>query len=1707
MDALITSQTELYGRIARAIDNLKKLGSANITMGVVEARIKALDSTWSKFESQHDTLTLKFPGELGKSSYARDNLFDQAEMIYITQRGALMDWIADFQRASRSTAVEASTAPPERNHLPRINLPQFSGAVEDWFSFRALFLSVINKQSTISNVEKLHYLRTSLRGEADKLVRDLPVTGDNFERAWNTLSEYYENKRVLARANFASFTALPKLKSELAGELRRIFQGMTSTVNTQESIGRPIAANGMDLFVHLVVELLDARTRRDWESAISSTAEPPSYDELRIFLMEKIRTLEALAPAKVGTEGPASATKTSTPRAAKSHHVKQGPGVGGCAYCKGSHFVMSCSEFRAKTPSERLAITATHKLCTNCLGNYALAKCPSTKTCILCNAKHHSLLHGAPATTPPAMSGATSLAATRRDEDHRAILLATARLKVNDIHGLPHDVRALIDQGSEVSIISEALAQRLRLRRTKTAFTIFGVGPSSSHARGKVTLQLMSAVTGAKVSAVAVVLPRLSLYRDKTDRRSTSWPHLRGLPLADPEFMANDPVELLLGAEVYSNILEDGLCRGSPSAPIAQCTVLGWIVSGGVSSATGGSPISCQCTVDQELTRLVHQFWEQEAEPRRPATLTPAEQQCEDLFLRTHSRAPSGRYMVRLPLRGQPARLSETRRPAERILSAMEGKCAHSDQFGELYRAFMREYEDLQHMTEVPPAVEGRAVCYLPHHGVLRRVGSTAKLRVVFNGSQVLRDGESLNSLLLVGANLLPALADVILRWRWHRFVVVSDVEKMYRQILVRPDDRDYQRILWRRSANTDVREFQLNTVTYGLACAPFLAIRTLRQLASDEQQRFPKGASALRRDCYVDDILTGASTISDAIAIQQQVRGLCMAGGFPLRKWATNKEEVLDGVPPEHRLQRSDLAWEPEWHSTLGLRWHPAEDCFSIKLNPSNITRFTKRTVLAETARLFDPLGWLAPVVARAKILIQSAWLQQLDWDAPLHSAEAKEWRTFFEELPLLRDIRVRRWLGSDIDGACVEIHGFSDASERGFAAVVYLRGTDRHGLSLSFLLAARTRVAPVKQVSLPRLELCAAALLVRLTHHVQDTLGLTTAPTHLWCDSTVVLHWIRGHPSRWKTYVANRVSHIQQRLPNATWRHIPGKDNPADCASRGVSPRDMPRHALWWTGPPWLIEPAASWPSEPIAGPDCSLPEQRAVASAATLAVVAEPDLLLRFSSWTRLLRVTSWCLRWRGSKMKRTDPFLHAEEIKDAERRWFRITQQLHYAAEIAAMKREGPLPHRSQLANLHPFRGPDGILRVGGRLKHSLLAYDEKHPIIVPPASQLTKLLVEHHHRRTLHGGVQLTLAAVRQAHWIPQGRSVVKGVINRCNTCVRWRAAAPQPPMGDLPASRVTPARPFSRVGVDYAGPILMRTTKGRGHKAHKAFIAVFVCMSTRAIHIEAVSDYSAEAFLAAFRRFVSRRGLPSDVFSDCGTNFTGADRQLRILFSASAPDGRHVADRAATLGIRWHFNPPSAPHFGGIWEAAVKSMKHHLRRVIGDATLTFEEMSTFLAQVEACLNSRPLQAQSDDPTDFGALTPGHALTGAPLIAVQEPLSDAAASPGTRWQHLQKMRDHFWQRWSHEYLQGLTARSKWLKSTQAPQMGALCLIKSETSLPTKWPLARIVEMHPGTDGIVRVVTVRTATTELVRPLVKIVLLPGANENLGPANDQH
>ena len=514
--------------------------------------------------------------------------------------------------------------------------------------------------------------------------------------------------------------------------------------------------------------------------------------------------------------------------------------------------------------------------------------------------------------------------------------------------------------------------------------------------------------------------------------------------------------------------------------------------------------------------------------------------------------------------------------------------------------------------------------------------------------------------------------------------------------------------------------------------------------------------------------------------------------------------------------------------------------------------------------------------------------------------------------------------------------------------------------------------------------------------------------------------------------------------------------------------------------------------------------LPERRAQ----TLVTLQSPDdkgdtLIEKFSKLQRLFRVTAFILRFasnaRGCGTRLVGP-LSVQEHQRARTAIHQLCQRETFAEELESLQRGNVLKATSILIALNPFLDPHGILRVGGRLHYAPITPAQKHPVIIGRRTHLAKLICEEAHQQTLHGGVNTVQAWIRQRYWIPRSRTLIKQVLHHCVRCLRLRGTSGQQLMGSLPGVRLQPMKPFLRTGVDYAGPLQIRMAKGRGNKSHKGYIVVFVCLSTKAVHLDAVTDLTSDAFLAAFRRFTARRGRCGQLWSDNGTTFHGADTQLRQMFKNASKFHNNIVDELANGETEWKFIPPYSPHFGGLWEAAVKSAKSHLRKVIGDATLTYEELATLLCQIEACLNSRPLTSLSDDPHDLTPLTPGHFLVGDSITALPEPFSTQPPYRElSRWKLLTNMRDHFWHRWKTEYLHQLQQRPKWKNRRENLQKGDLVLVKDELTPPTRWPLARIVEIHPGADGLVRVVTLQTASRTINRTISKIVPLPVRDDN--------
>ncbi|XP_076667997.1 uncharacterized protein LOC143368801 [Andrena cerasifolii] len=661
MEQIIESQNELSGNIARAYENLKKLGAARITPGAVESRLGMLRRNWEKFDQQHDQLLALPAPEKREAPYFREDRYDVTEELFLVQEALFVDRQQSFAADHNESGMSSngsSAAVHSKASLPRLPLPEFDGSYGSWPGFRDLFRSLVIRDGSLSDVERLHYLRGCIKGDALMALRHLPVRAATFARAWDLLQDHYENERLLVQAQMETLFGLQPLTRESATEFKTFYFTFCDCVEALAAMERPFDCSG-DWLVYLLVEKLDQQSRREWETQLGAQATPPTFAELKAFIKNRITTVGALEGGKAKCQAEGRTTKAAgSQRSAKVLQVtKTNRSQDSCGLCGANHFVLFCDLYKSKTVRERREALLTAKLCYNCLGRHQVKDCGSEKRCQLCNGKHHTTIHEDSTNSSEVIEATTNTSCCSANS-LSAVLLATARLRVLQPDGGSRIVRALIDQGSEVSLLIEALAQQLRLPRRPANIRLVGVGNHSpERIRGKVQLEFTAHFNSTTRHVIAaLVLPKITSYQPRLDGRTTKWSHLGELTLADPSFESEGPIEMLLGADALALVLLHGMVKGRTGEPIAQNTTLGWIVSGPVTSETGRELAdsreysSLPCTTAEELLPLVRRFWEQE-EIVVSNTYTTEEQACEDHFRSTHQRLPSGRYMVRLPLR------------------------------------------------------------------------------------------------------------------------------------------------------------------------------------------------------------------------------------------------------------------------------------------------------------------------------------------------------------------------------------------------------------------------------------------------------------------------------------------------------------------------------------------------------------------------------------------------------------------------------------------------------------------------------------------------------------------------------------------------------------------------------------------------------------------------------------------------------------------------------------------------------------------------------------------------------------------------------------------------------------------------------------------------------------------------------------------------
>lgn len=772
------------------------------------------------------------------------------------------------------------------------------------------------------------------------------------------------------------------------------------------------------------------------------------------------------------------------------------------------------------------------------------------------------------------------------NEMHSSVLLLpTVYVKVS-VNGVRIGIyRALCDSGSEVNLIRANLLQKIRYQAKNISAALVGITENAVRIKQQICVQLepwFDDETVKPIEADFWMLPKTSSWSPiypSQDILPQSIQNSLKTPVADPLFWKSSAVPLLLGVEVLASMM-NGSSTKLNTGLVAQQTVFGNMIygrAGNLSSQKSASIVERKTVyaIDlKELDKNLQKIWE--FEDLSLCTQKDAEHEiCEQMFQQSYTVKSDGRHVVKIPIKPQISELGRLREIALRRFHLLEKRGQNDTEFWEQYVQFMNEYESLGHMVEVIERPLPKSLhYYIPHHGI--KNGS--RFRVVFDGSCKTTANISINDAQFTGPKLQRDLSEILIRFRRHKIAVSADITKMYRQIEVTPEQWDLQRIFWRVQPNQPLKEYCLKTVTYGFASSPYLAVKAMFTGAEKWIEQFPTAVQAIKNDFYMDDCITGADTENQAIQLAKDIDIVLSKSQLPLRKWRSNSERLVQEMAGENEAA---VLFGVDGHtSVLGIQWIPKDDALALVVHANcDVKVLTKRIILSIISQLFDPNGLVAPIITKAKLLVQELWKSKLNWDDPVLPHIVEQWNTLWSTIDSLNNVQIPRWTGIE-QNVFMQLHGFADSSGKAYGCCIYLRIEHANKQIESHLIYAKSKVAPIKPVTIPRLELAAAQVLSQAMTFVRNAMELQNIPYFLWTDNSIALQWIQKEPHELKLFVANRVKEIQHNTNRANWYHVRTEHNPADLISRGMKPSKIINNQLWWHGPNWLTQPQCKWP-----------------------------------------------------------------------------------------------------------------------------------------------------------------------------------------------------------------------------------------------------------------------------------------------------------------------------------------------------------------------------------------------------------------------------------------------------------------------------------------------------------------------------------------------
>ena len=1237
------------------------------------------------------------------------------------------DWIVEFRKT-----LKVSVRSVDPGKIPvRADVPIYNGDPLKWLSWSGLFKALVHDTKMTSEA-KMGFLHTKLSKECDRVIAGLFPDDEGYAEALMLLRDRYGHPTTLQAAHLQSLKSLPDVNSGNPDSLATSFQSFVDQARSHLAVLKRYSRGESPFVSSLIYDLTDKLPQEDakaWRTKVGEGQARMTLEAFSTWLGARGRCYwSALPPQNVRRKENRNNRNPLRRSLVGQYGAK-------CPKCDGKHRAESCTQIKELSAEERLNFVKEKRLCFSCLeGSHVSRNCPRKKECGIgnCKKKHHPLLHEE-----------ENVRATTTKTPRSGVAFGVVEVSVVGAGGTQVKGNLLFDDGSDTMLVSDSFVKKLGLRGKKTTLNISGVGGKErKRTSSQVTLRVKTPEGGAEyVNLTAWSLPKICQPVETVPwpEIKTKWKHLENVNLKT----VGGEIDILLGLDHADLLVPLDVKMGKPQEPVAKRTTFGWIAVGLIGDPRPGIYSYHVARAESEpLDVAFKQFWDSESFGTK-TTNTPhysSDEQRAIGILEHETKKLDNRYEVPLLWKENEPLLQNNREVAKKRLEGLQRRFEREPEYEDYRKAISKYIENgYAHKVSQEDNLDGPNQWYLPHHGVYKKSSAEKKIRVVFHASAKHR-GKCLNDALLPGPVLQNELPQVLTKFREGDVAFGADIEAMFSRIRLQKQDARYHRFLWKEKDSYVIDTYQMDRLAFGDTSSPCEAIYVTRRTAKDHGKGQEEAVRAINENLYVDDYLDSTETTEQAITKGRQVKEILANGDLHLRKWTSNVPEVASALgeekKPEVDVVTNLVEHEPE-KKMLGVKWNTETDELTFAVVPIEHVTYTRRGLLSKLAGVFDPLGLASPFIIKAKILTQQLCLLGLDWDDSIPNCHLTKWKAWLRRLPELERISIPRCIQPKKKNVIrSELHTFCDASEEAFAAVVYLRSVyDEDDIRCSFMMA-KTKVAPKKALSVARLELQAAVLGARLADYVRKAMTRQIDRVFFWTDSKCAIGWIRSTAVWYKPFVAHRVGEIQTLTDPKSWRHVPGRMNVSDCATRSrFDERSELIPVRWFTGPDFLYQDEDNWPKE-IRVEDQQQheeikPNKIFVAKSNPERVPAYADVdLERISSLWKAQRVAARVHRFfsicKGKKPGSS--VLTVEELRVGLTALVRQCQREAFPSDLESLERTKTVSKRSKLLSFTPYLDESNVIRVGGRLDRAQLPYEVRHPIILPQKHRLTELIV-------------------------------------------------------------------------------------------------------------------------------------------------------------------------------------------------------------------------------------------------------------------------------------------------------------------------------------------------------------------------------------------